>query len=125
MKNKPTDSELEVLTLLWKNGPMTVREVHDSIRMDRKIGYTTTLKIMQIMFEKGLLERRKLGKTHIYSEKVDQEKTQKGIVSKMIKNVFQGSSKELVMQALGNSRPSKEELEEIRNFLDELKEQEK
>ena len=125
MNNKPTESELEVLSLLWKNGPMTVREVHDNIRQEREIGYTTTLKIMQIMFDKGLLDRKKMGKTHIYSERVDQVKTQKGLVSRMIKNVFQGSSKDLVMQALGNAKPSKEELDEIRKFLDELKDQEK
>jgi len=125
MNNKPTESELEVLSLLWKNGPMTVREVHDNIRQEREIGYTTTLKIMQIMFDKGLLDRKKMGKTHIYSERVDQVKTQKGLVSRMIKNVFQGSSKDLVMQALGNAKPSKEELDEIRNFLDQLKDQEK
>ena len=104
---------------------MTVREVHDNIRQEREIGYTTTLKIMQIMFDKGLLDRKKMGKTHIYSERVDQVKTQKGLVSRMIKNVFQGSSKDLVMQALGNAKPSKEELDEIRKFLDELKDQEK
>ena len=125
MKNKPTESELEVLSLLWQNGPMTVRRIHDMIRVDREIGYTTTLKIMQIMHEKGLLDRKKEGKTHIYSNKVDQVKTQKGLVSKMIRTVFQGSSKDLVMQALGNSNPTKEELDEIRTYLDKLNEGQK
>lgn len=104
---------------------MTVREIHDEITKDRDIGYTTTLKIMQIMFEKGLLTRRKEGKTHIYSSKVDQTVTQEGLVSKMIKTVFQGSTKDLVMQALGNSATSKKELEEIRSFLDQLDEEQK
>lgn len=120
MKNRPTESELEVLSLLWKTGPMTVRECHDQITKEREIGYTTTLKIMQIMYEKGLLDRRKEGKTHIYSSKIDQALTQEGLVSKMINTVFLGSTKDLVMQALGNSRTSKQELEEIRSFLNEL-----
>ena len=122
MKNKPTESELEVLALLWQHGPLTVRQVHDEITRDRQVGYTTTLKIMQIMLEKGLLSRQKAGKTHIYRNAVDQEKTQNGLVAKMVSTVFQGSTKDLVMQALGNARPSKEELTEIRNFLDQLNE---
>lgn len=120
MKNKPTESELEVLALIWQHGPMSVRQVHDEITRDRQVGYTTTLKIMQIMLEKGLLSRQKAGKTHIYSNAVDQEKTQNGLLAKMVTTVFQGSTKDLVMQALGNASPSKEELTEIRNFLDEL-----
>jgi predicted transcriptional regulator len=120
MKNRPTESELEVLALLWQHGPMTVRQVHDEITRERQVGYTTTLKIMQIMLEKGLLSRQKEGKTHIYSNTVDQQKTQNGLVAKMVSTVFQGSTKDLVMQALGNARPSQEELTEIRNFLDEL-----
>lgn len=123
MKNKPTESELEVLSLIWQNGPMTVRTVHDQIKLSRGIGYTTTLKIMQIMYEKGLLSRKKVGKTHIYLNRVDQVKTQEGIVSKLINTVFQGSPKALVMQALGNSKPTKQELDEIRNFLDQLNEE--
>lgn len=121
MKNKPTESELEVLSLLWQHGPMTVRQVHDKITLDRQVGYTTTLKIMQIMLEKGLLSRQKEGKTHIYRNNVDQEKTQNGLVAKMVTTVFHGSTKDLVMQALGSAHPSKQELEEIRQFLDELK----
>ena len=120
MKNKPTESELEVLSLIWKNGPMTVRRIHDRIKEDRKIGYTTTLKIMQIMHEKGMLSREKDGKTHIYSAKMDEVKTQENLVSRMINKVFDGSSKQLVIQALGSQQPSKEELDEIRKYLDEL-----
>ena len=123
MKNKPTESELEVLSLIWQNGPMTVRTVHDQIKLNREIGYTTTLKIMQIMYEKGLLTRRKEGKTHIYANQVDRVKTQEGIVSKLINTVYHGSPKDLVMQALGNSNPTKQELDEIRKFLDQLNEE--
>lgn len=121
MKNKPTESELEVLSLLWKNGPLTVRQVHEEVAKQRAVGYTTTLKIMQIMFEKGLLNREKQGKTHLYITKIDQQSTKNGLVSKMIKTVFQGSTKDMVMQALGNAQPSKEELDEIREFMDQLK----
>ena len=120
MKNKPTDSELEVLSLLWKNGPMTVPEMHEEVAKTRSVGYTTTLKIIQIMFEKGLLSRKKQGKTHLYATKVDQQTTKNGLVTKMVKTVFQGSTKELVMQALGNAKTSKQELDEIRKYLDQL-----
>ena len=101
---------------------MTVREIHEEVAKARAVGYTTTLKIMQIMFEKGLLRRQKQGKTHLYSTNIDQQITKNGLVSKMIKTVFQGSTKELVMQALGNAKTSKEELDEIREFLDHLDE---
>jgi predicted transcriptional regulator len=120
MKNKPTESELEVLALLWQNGPMTVREVHNEITKEREVGYTTTLKIMQIMFEKGLVERQKQGKGHLYSNNVDRQSTQNGLLAKMINTVFQGSTKDLVVQALGQTATSQKELEEIRQFLDQL-----
>ena len=102
---------------------MTVRQVHDEIAKDRPVGYTTTLKIMQIMFEKGLLTREKQGKTHLYINNVDQKSTQNGLVAKMINTVFQGSTKDLVMQALGSSQASKKELDEIRKYLDQLNEE--
>ena len=120
MKNKLTDSELEVLSLLWQHGAMTVREVHSVISTEREVGYTTTLKIMQIMFDKGLLTRKKLGKSHLYTPSIDREATQTGLLKKMVNTVFQGSTKDMVMQALGNSQPTEKELKEIRNFLDDL-----
>jgi BlaI family penicillinase repressor len=117
---KPTNSELEVLAVLWQKSPQTVREVYDQIKDNRDIGYTTTLKIMQIMFKKGMLKREKQGKTHIYDVVEPQAQTQSGLVSKMVSTVFHGSSKDLVMQALGSADASKEELNEIRKYLDEL-----
>ena len=120
MENKPTDSELEVLSLIWEKGPLTVREIHDQIKISRNIGYTTTLKIMQIMHEKGMLKRVKKGKTHLYRAGQDRNKTQNGLMSRMLNMVFQGSTKELVIQALGNSKPTKDELDEIRAYLDQL-----
>ena len=115
---KPTNSELEVLAVLWQKSPQTVREVYEQIKDQRDIGYTTTLKIMQIMFKKGMLKRLKQGKTHIYDVVEPQAQTQSGLVSKMVSTVFHGSSKDLVMQALGSANASKEELNEIRKYLD-------
>ena len=125
MKIKPTDSELEVLALIWQQGELTVRQIHDQIRKSRDIGYTTTLKIMQIMFEKGMLTRSRQGKTHIYNAVEAQQKTQDGLVNKMVKTEFHGSAKDLVMQALGSTNTSKAELEEIRAYLDKLDKEKK
>ncbi len=121
LKNiKPTESELEILQILWQKGQCTVREVHETL--DKKdAGYTTTLKLMQIMHEKGLVERDTTAKTHIYKALLNQEKTQQQLVNKMIDNVFNGSAARLVMQALGNQSASKEEIDLIKEYLDKLK----
>lgn len=120
MELKPTNSELEVLAVLWQKSPQTVREVYEQVKISRDIGYTTTLKIMQIMIKKGMLKRDKHGKTHVYDYVEPRAQTQSGLVSKMVRTVFHGSSKDLVMQALGSADASKEELKEIRKYLDEL-----
>ncbi len=121
LKNiKPTESELEILQILWQKEQCTVREVHETL--DKKdAGYTTTLKLMQIMHEKGLVERDTTAKTHIYKALLNQEKTQQQLVNKMIDNVFNGSAARLVMQALGNQSASKEEIDLIKEYLDKLK----
>ena len=121
MEKKPTESELEVLALIWQYGPLTVRQIHDQIKKSRGIGYTTTLKIMQIMHEKGMLTRTKKGKSHLYAATEAQGKTKNSIVSRMVATVFHGSTRDLVMQALGTSSPSKAELDEISAYLEELK----
>jgi predicted transcriptional regulator len=118
---KPTESELEILQVLWQKKAATVRDVHDELAKLRDIGYTTALKLLQIMFEKGLVTRDDSSKTHIYMPAVTREKTQKQIVGKMINTLFSGSSTELVMQALGNQKTSKEELDEIQKMLDNLR----
>jgi len=118
---KPTESELEILQVLWQKKTATVREVHDELSKTRDIGYTTALKLLQIMFEKGLVTRDDSSKTHIYIPAVSREKTQKQLVGKMISTLFSGSSTELVMQALGNQQTSKEELDEIQKMLDNLR----
>ena len=120
---KPTEGELEILQVLWEKGHATVREVHETILKSKEAGYTTTLKLMQIMFEKGLVKRDDSSKTHVYHANVSKEKTQNQFVGRMISNLFGGSSTQLVMQALGNQTPSKEELDEIQNLLDNLKNQ--
>ena len=120
---KPTESELEILQILWQKGKATVREVHEELSRTKDSGYTTTLKLMQIMFEKGIVSRDDSNKTHIYQPNVTREKTQKHMVGKMIDTLFSGSSAQLVMQALGNSKSSRQELDEIQRMLDELKKQ--
>ncbi|GAC1441957.1 MAG: BlaI/MecI/CopY family transcriptional regulator [Sediminibacterium sp.] len=120
---KPTESELEILRVLWDNGVATVREVHEKLSEHKDSGYTTTLKLMQIMFEKGIVKRDDSSKTHIYRANITRENTQQQFVGKMINSLFGGSSTQLVMQALGNHAPSKAELEEIQKLLDNLKKQ--
>lgn len=118
---KPTEGELEILQVLWNKQSATVREVHEELLKYKEAGYTTTLKLMQIMFEKGLVTRDSSSKTHIYQPAVSKEKTQSFLVNKMIDSLFSGSPAQLVMQALGNHKASKEELEEISNFLKGMK----
>ena len=120
MNIKPTDSELEILNILWNKGPCTVREIHEVLEQNKDAGYTTTLKLMQIMLDKGLLKRDASNKSHVYTANVSQEKTQGQLVQRMIDNVFNGSASQLVMQALGNHRPNAEELNEIKKYLDEI-----
>ncbi|GJM29906.1 MAG: hypothetical protein DHS20C17_25410 [Cyclobacteriaceae bacterium] len=117
---KPTGAELEILKVIWDNGPSTVRLVNDTLSQQRKIGYTTTLKIMQIMADKGLLKRDTSGKTHVYMAAVSQQKTQQQLIDKLTSTAFGGSAMKLVMQALGNKKSTKEEIDEIRAFLDHL-----
>ena len=122
---KPTESELEILRVFWEKGPSTVREVHEILEQSKDAGYTTTLKLMQIMHEKGLLQRDASSKTHIYAAAVSQENTQRQLLDKMIDTVFNGSASQLVLQALGNHKSSKEELEKIKEYLNEIEKQQR
>jgi len=117
---KPTEGEMEILQVLWQKGVATVREVHEALNK-KDSGYTTTLKLMQIMHEKAMVERDTNQKTHIYKAIVSQDKTEKQLVNKMIDNVFNGSAARLVMQALGNHSASADEIDEIKKYLDSLK----
>jgi len=120
---KPTESELEILQILWQRGIATVREVHEELGKTKDVGYTTTLKLMQIMHEKGLVRRDESMRTHIYQPAVNKEKTQKHLLEKMIDSLFGGSSTQLVLQALGEHKSNPEELEKIQALLDNLKKQ--
>jgi len=117
---KPTEKELEILQILWKEGPSAVKDVHEIMGGDARNGYTTILKFMQIMHEKGLVTRQKSGKLHLYKAVASQEHTRQFMLDKMIQNVFQGSAMQLVMSALGNKKSSKEELMEIKQYLEKL-----
>ncbi|MFD2286526.1 BlaI/MecI/CopY family transcriptional regulator [Pedobacter petrophilus] len=116
---KPTEGEMEILQVLWQKGNATVREVHEALNK-KDSGYTTTLKLMQILHEKGMVERDTNQKTHIYKAIVNQDKTEKHLVNKMIDSVFNGSAARLVMQALGNHKASADEIDEIKKYLDSL-----
>ncbi len=120
---KPTESELEILRILWERNTASVREVHEELSKTKEAGYTTTLKLMQIMHEKGLVGRDDSVKSHIYHPEVSREKTQKHLIGKMITTLFGGSSTELVLHALGNHKASPEELDEIQRLLNNLKKQ--
>lgn len=123
MDIKPTESELEILQILWQKNACTVREVNEGLSKIKQteIGYTTTLKLMQLMHEKGLVERDASSKTHIYKALLNQKKTQKNLVSKLISSAFNGSASQLIMQALSDHQSSPEELETIKKYLDQIK----
>lgn len=118
--SKPTEAELEILSLLWEKKEASVRQIHEEISKTKETGYTTTLKIMQIMHAKGMVIRDEKSRTHIYMPSTNQGETQKSLLKNLMTTAFGGSSKKLVMQALGQDNPSKEELKEIREFLDQL-----
>ncbi len=120
MSISPTNSELEILTVLWDLGDSTAREVHNELVKIKNTGYTTTLKIIQNMYEKDLLTREPKGQTHIYSPAVAKEQIQKEMLGGFVNKVFSGSSTNLILHALGNQKPNKEELDEIRAMLDKL-----
>jgi BlaI family penicillinase repressor len=116
---KPTESELEILNVLWADGPSTVRDVHDKLALTKDTGYTTTLKLMQIMLDKQILSRDSSGKTHIYTALINQQQAQGQMLQKVIETMFNGSAMKMVMQALGNHKASKAELDMIREYLDQ------
>lgn len=120
-ETKPTDGEMEILQVLWDKKKATVREVYEIISEKKDCGYTTTLKLMQIMFDKKLVRRNTSAKTHIYEALISKQSMQKNLVERMVDNVFQGSATGLVLQALGTNKPSSEELSQIQQLLDQLK----
>lgn len=117
---RPTDSELAILRVLWERGPSTVREVHDQLSREHDTGYTTVLKLMQIMTDKGLVVRDETNRAHVYSTSDSQQRTQRQLLGDLIDRAFGGSPAKLVMQALSGTRASAEELTAIRQLLEKM-----
>ena len=124
MTTRPTTTELAILNVLWERGPSTVRQVHDGLPETMRRGYTTTLKLMQIMADKGLLERDESRRSHIYTARRSQTATQGLLVGDLARRAFGGSTADLVMRALSEQPATAEELAEIRALLDRLEEAE-
>src|SRR3954467_2268729 len=118
---RPTDAELAILRILWERGPSTVRQVHDILGLERQAAYTTALKLLQIMTEKGLVERDESDRTHVYRARLSEETTQRQLVRDLVDRAFGGSASKLVMQALASRRASAEELKSIRNAIDDAR----
>jgi predicted transcriptional regulator len=116
---KPTASELEILRVLWARGPSTVREVHESLSEQKSLGYTTVLKLLQIMTAKGTVRRNKDQRAHVYEACQPAMETKRQLVGDVLQRVFEGSASELMIHALEGRRTSKKELEELRRLLDE------
>ena len=115
---RPTDAELAILRILWAHGSCTVRQVHDALSRERPAAYTTALKMLQIMTEKGLVRRDESERTHIYQSRLTEEQTQRQLVRDLLDRAFGGSASKLVLQALSARRASQEELSEIRKLLE-------
>jgi predicted transcriptional regulator len=120
MQSKPTEAELEILQVLWENGPSSVRFVNEQLGERKEVGYTTTLKLMQIMFEKGLVVRNTDARSHIYEAAIERDETQRNLLGTFVDNVFSGSAMNLVMQALGNHKASKDELDQIKALIEKI-----
>ena len=120
MRRRPTTAELEILQVLWADGPSTVREVHERLNAEKPTGYTTVLKLMQIMADKGLVQRNEKQRAHVYQAAVRREQTQTDMVRDLVDKVFGGSASRLVMHALSSRKSSAAELAEIRKTLDEM-----
>jgi predicted transcriptional regulator len=116
----PTDAELEILNILWQRGPCTVREVHDVLNERKPTGYTTVLKLMQIMAEKGIVRRDERQRAHVYRPRLVQEQTQRHLLGDFLNRAFNGSAMKMVMQALATKKASAEELSQLRTLLDKF-----
>ena len=117
---KPTNSELEILRVIWQLGPSSVRQVNDVLSRKKQVGYTTTLKLMQIMNTKGMLDRKEKGRMHIYSAVIKEKETQNLLLDRFVDTAFGGSAMKLVMQALGKQKTSPEELEELKKLIKKI-----
>ena len=122
---KPTDSELEILQILWNEGGATVKTVNEKLNEKKESGYTTTLKMLQIMYEKNLVVRDENERSHVYKAAIEKNEIQKVLLDKLLATAFSGSAANLVMQALGNSQPSKDELKKIKELLTQIERERK
>ena len=116
---KPTASELEILHVLWAHGPATVREVHEALSEKKFLGYTTVLKLLQIMTAKGTVRRNETQRAHVYEACLPAEQTKRQLAGDMLQRVFEGSASQLMLHALAGRKASHEEIEELRRLLDE------
>jgi BlaI family penicillinase repressor len=117
---KPTEAELAILRVLWRRGPSTVREVWDEMQSVQRAGYTTILKLLQIMFQKGLVKRNATARSHVFAATLTEEQTQQQVVGHILDRIFAGSARKLVMQALSVRKASAADVAEIRKLLDEM-----
>ncbi|MGB3619084.1 MAG: BlaI/MecI/CopY family transcriptional regulator [Catalinimonas sp.] len=118
--NRPTEAELEILQLLWQQHPQTVREVNDRLNRRKETGYTTTLKILQIMLEKGFVRRTAEGRTHHYSPVLKEDETQRALLDRFLDTAFRGSAMKMVTQLLGHRRATPQELDQVRDLLNKM-----
>jgi BlaI family transcriptional regulator, penicillinase repressor len=116
---KPTASELEILRVLWRRGPSTVREVHEALSQKKSLGYTSVLKLLQIMTTKGTVRRNETQRAHVYEAGIPAEQTKRQIAGDVLQRVFEGSASQLMMHALAGRKTSTEEIDELRRLLDE------
>lgn len=120
---QPTEGELEIFKVLWKEGPSSVRMVNEILSSEREIGYTTTLKLMQIMHDKGFLDRDTTNRSHIYIPLIKEKDMKGSMLNKFVKNTYEGSTSSLIMQALGNNKMTNSELKEIKALIQKLENQ--
>ena len=120
LARRPTDAELQLLRVLWENGPCTVRQVLGLLPEEKRVGYTTVLKIMQVMAQKGLVERDETSRSHVYRPVQTEDRTQRQLVRDLLERAFGGSARKLVLQALSEEEASSEDLQEIRNLLERM-----
>ena len=121
---KPSETELEILQILWSRGDSTVKQVNDAMNETKKVGYTTTLKIMQIMFQKGMLKRDESSRSHVYQAVINASSVEDSMIKKLVNGVFGGSTSEMILSALGSQKASKEELTKIKEFIKNIEDNE-
>lgn len=124
-KVNPTPSELEILQFLWKHGPSTVKQIHEVLEQHKEVRYTTTLKTMQVMFERGMLKREAQGRKHIYQAAIAEEETQDVLLDRFLNKTFRGSALKLVMRALGNYDATQSDLNQLKDYIDQMEKTQK